>query len=87
MGRTQQWVSKRLIFGRFLKFNPTGINSQNLTERRFRELWKRTKGKERSLGLCVPQGHADVRCEGNDAGRGSIPGPLALFVVADTKSG
>ncbi|MBA4065476.1 MAG: hypothetical protein C0501_17530 [Isosphaera sp.] len=43
MGRRQSWVSKRLVFGRFLAFIPTGISAEGLTERRFREHWKQTK--------------------------------------------
>lgn len=44
LGKKQQWVSKRLIFGRFLKVTPTGSNSEvtaSLTERRFREHYRK----------------------------------------------
>lgn len=66
MGKKQQWVSRRLIFGRFLVFTPTGVNAANLTERRFRDYWKRTSGKESErfaavlsvLENGIPQGHA-----------------------------
>lgn len=37
--KSHQWVSRRLLFGRFLMFAPTGANPKNLTERRFREYW------------------------------------------------
>lgn len=51
MGKRQQWVSYRLIFGRFLEFTTSGCEhpscTTNLTERRFREHWKRTKGSEK----------------------------------------
>jgi hypothetical protein len=51
MGRRQAWVSYRLVFGRFLAFITTGDNPNRdlidtLTERRFRQHWKQTKGKE-----------------------------------------
>jgi len=49
-GKGQQWISRRLIFGRFLTFTPTGVNAENLfanlTERRFRELWSETDQNE-----------------------------------------
>jgi transcriptional regulator with XRE-family HTH domain len=47
MGKPQNWVSRRLIFGRFLEFTPSGVSVENLTEGRFRNLWKATKGSER----------------------------------------
>lgn len=49
MGKRQVWVSQRLCFGRFLDFIASGDKREsvlNLTERRFRGYWKRTKGKE-----------------------------------------
>lgn len=50
MGRKQPWVAKRLCFGRFLSFIPSGnknqIDTQSLTERAFRNHWSKTKGKE-----------------------------------------
>lgn len=45
MGKSQKWVSNRLLFGRFLAFRTSGSNDA-LTERRFREHWKCTKGRE-----------------------------------------
>lgn len=52
MGKKQDWVSRRLLFGRFLDFMASGHNpatgSKQLTERRFREFWKRTKGTKGS---------------------------------------
>lgn len=62
---TQSRVSRRLVFGRFLKFMPSGHKGEpefssgkpswltNLTERRFREHWKRTKGRERERFAAV----------------------------------
>ena len=51
MGKTQQWVAYRLRLGQFLEFTTTGCKTQkppeNLTERRFRTCWSKTKGKER----------------------------------------
>jgi hypothetical protein len=42
-GKGQQWVSRHLLFGRFLSFTPTGVSIEslpaNLTERRFRAFW------------------------------------------------
>jgi hypothetical protein len=54
MGKRQSWVSKRLIFGRFLNFNPTGLNIESLTEGRFRGLWQRTRDKERHREVSRP---------------------------------
>jgi hypothetical protein len=36
-------ISQLLIFGRFIKLSPTGDNFIGLTERAFRELWRRTE--------------------------------------------
>jgi hypothetical protein len=51
-GKKQPWVSKRMLFGRFLNFIPTGINSEtvpnNLTCDRFRSLWEQTDKDERN---------------------------------------
>jgi hypothetical protein len=47
LGMKQQHVSRRLIFGEFLKFTPAGVNTANLTEWRFRQHWQRTEGKDR----------------------------------------
>ena len=45
-GKGQAWIDKRMRFGRFLNFNPTGLNLENtptnLTERKFRDYWDRT---------------------------------------------
>jgi hypothetical protein len=52
VGKTQRWVSYRLLFGRFLSFRTTcskdapGIAS--LTEGAFRTLWKKTGSKKES---------------------------------------
>jgi hypothetical protein len=53
-GKSQSWVARRLTFGRFLHFMPMGINPDSpplpadLTERKFRGVWERTKkGDER----------------------------------------
>jgi hypothetical protein len=46
MGKTQRFVSYRLIFGRFLENTTAVVKLENLTERRFRGLWKATKGTE-----------------------------------------
>ena len=46
MGRSQNWVSKRLLFGRYLRFSTSGTKHESphhsLTERRFREAWQAT---------------------------------------------
>lgn len=76
MGKSQQWVSVRLVFGRFLKFTTSGGNSptgtSNLTERRFRELWKQTKGKEAERFAAVAEmlasGSASPKPAGNKRG-------------------
>src|SRR5262245_23867657 len=50
MGKSQNWVSYRLTFGRFLNFitsgdkNPPALAA--LTERAFRRLYARTRGGE-----------------------------------------
>ncbi|MGC2348546.1 MAG: hypothetical protein WA553_01310, partial [Methylocella sp.] len=54
----RQFISRRIIFGRFLTFlenAPTGVNAEfppkNLTERKFRSYWSRTDtygGNERT---------------------------------------
>lgn len=43
-GRSREWVSKRLCFGRFLDFgtNVPEVESRILTEGRFRTFWDRT---------------------------------------------
>ena len=47
-GKSQRWVSYRLVFGRFLLFSTTGANASklpfNVTERRFRLYYERTTG-------------------------------------------
>jgi hypothetical protein len=47
-GKSQFWISKRLLFARFLQFISTAINPNslpnNLSERRFRDYWERTSG-------------------------------------------
>jgi hypothetical protein len=47
-GKDRAYIARRLLFGRFLSFVPTGTNAQtlpsNLTERRFRSYWERTEG-------------------------------------------
>ena len=42
-GAKPQYVARRLVFGRFLSFSPSGRNPQNLTERRFRSYWEQTE--------------------------------------------
>lgn len=42
-GITQSVAGKRMRFGRFLSFSPTGTNPRNLTERRFRSYWEQTE--------------------------------------------
>jgi hypothetical protein len=48
LGKTQQWVSYRVLFGKFLNFTTTVVNTEitpkNLTERRFRSYWEQTEG-------------------------------------------
>ena len=45
-GKNQSWVTRRLRFGRFLHFLPSGIKTnslpEKLTEGRFRSLWEQT---------------------------------------------
>jgi hypothetical protein len=45
-GKGQQWVSRQMLFGKFLAFTPTGVNPKNLTERRFRGYWEQTDKTE-----------------------------------------
>lgn len=49
-GKSQFWVSKRLLFGRFLSFIANAIKPENLprnlTEGRFRALWSETDQNE-----------------------------------------
>ena len=53
--------SRRLVFGRFLNFMPTGINLEidlfTLSERRFRDAWlqhaENKKGPEKSGPFCA----------------------------------
>ncbi len=47
MGKKQAWVSKRLVFGRFLSFIPAGIKTETLTEWSFRKLYSGTRGTEK----------------------------------------
>jgi hypothetical protein len=50
-GTTQRWIGRRLLFGRFLDFRPTGLNAETLTERNFRSYWERAPkcgGNERA---------------------------------------
>jgi hypothetical protein len=51
MDKSQKWVSNRLLFGRYLSFRTSGSKTvfpaENLTERRFRACWPKTKGSER----------------------------------------
>lgn len=66
MGKRQDWVSRRLLYGRFLKNMSADIFPSNLTERRFRDYWSRTTGKEaerfaqvlRTLETGIPTGIA-----------------------------
>ena len=51
-GKSQDWISLRLRFGRFLNFTTAVVNSElprNLTEWRFRELWEQTDKTETRL--------------------------------------
>jgi hypothetical protein len=44
-GKGQQWISRHILFGRFLNFTPFGVNEElppNLTEGRFRKYWGQT---------------------------------------------
>jgi hypothetical protein len=41
--RQQPWISRHLLFGAFLKNMPRDIIPKKLTEKRFREYWKRTE--------------------------------------------
>lgn len=72
MGRQQNWVSRRLLFGRFLRFITTCDNlefrGKPLTEGRFREAW-RVAGKKpketeaerfaRCGGCTLPRSYSD----------------------------
>jgi hypothetical protein len=58
MGKSQRWVSYRLTFGAFLSFrtecSKTDISTpHNLTEGRFRRLWRKTKGPEKDRFAAV----------------------------------
>jgi hypothetical protein len=49
VGKKKTWVCYRLRFGAFLAFTSgerIKFSTENLTERRFRSCWARTKGKE-----------------------------------------
>ncbi len=50
VGKSRSWVTLRLTLGRFLSLVTTGHQNQkppgNLTERRFRSLYRQTKGSE-----------------------------------------
>lgn len=46
MGKTQGWVSQRIIFAAFLSFITTGNKIDRLTERAFRGAYSRTRGKD-----------------------------------------
>lgn len=49
-GATQPYIGRKLLFGRFLSFMPSGHIPRNLSERRFRRYWERTdktEGNER----------------------------------------
>jgi hypothetical protein len=47
-GKQQQWISRRLTFGRFLNFSTNVLNPEiplhAVTEGRFRDFWSRTEG-------------------------------------------
>jgi hypothetical protein len=65
MGKTRRWVGYRLLFASFLNFGTTVPKLENLTEGRFRDLWKATKGTARerfeqvlSMLGNVPPGYA-----------------------------
>ena len=49
-GKSQSWITKRLLFGRFLEFSTMVLKPENLprnlNERRFRELWAKTDQSE-----------------------------------------
>lgn len=51
-GKTQQWISLRLRFGRYLTFTTNVVNADtlpnNLTEGRFRAYWDQTDKDEPS---------------------------------------
>ncbi len=51
LDRAQSWVSQQLTFGRFLEFitarDKSRMEAVSLTEWAFRELYKKTKGKEK----------------------------------------
>jgi len=47
-GKSQRWISYRLVFGRFLNFSTPVLNSdwwpKNITEGKFRTYWEQTSG-------------------------------------------
>ena len=54
-GKSHQYISQRLRFGRFLAFSENSPNGRNLLERRFREYWERSKGtpeRQRFRAVC-----------------------------------
>ncbi len=79
MGKKQPWVSKRLCFGRFLKFIPTGNNFlATLTERTFGRHWSKTKGKESERFRQVADLIAGCSLPGNYANMLTKPGYAAV---------
>jgi hypothetical protein len=65
-GKGQQWISRRLLFGRFLAFTPMGVSGENastlptnLTERRFRSYWERTAGGNERARFNAVVGQSD----------------------------
>lgn len=47
-GKEQRWISRRVVFGRFLNSRPDGLNPElPLTEGKFRKFWDQTEGDER----------------------------------------
>ena len=55
-GKSQNYISERLTFGRFLNFIATAINLEtfpkNLTEFRFRGYWQQTDKSGNERGDC-----------------------------------
>jgi hypothetical protein len=56
-GCKQPFISKRLVFGRFLGFIPTGIIFKNLTVGRFGDYWQRSDSLAVKTAFSAPSGY------------------------------
>lgn len=86
-GKSREWATKRLVFGRFLAFASSGTSGtesqivpRNLSERRFRGYWERTDKSEanerirfRAVASAIEK---DVRIGKSQARKPEISGPI-----------